>query len=98
MPTIRFNTIPIHCTENMCVYLEHKNLFFQLTRQKETMMNNLQKLHELGQSAWYDNISRDLLDVGNIGNLVNEGIRGLTSNPAIFKAAISGSAAYDSQL
>lgn len=61
-------------------------------------MNNLQKLHQLGQSPWYDNISRDLLDVGDIGRLVNDGIRGLTSNPAIFKAAISGSTAYDSQL
>lgn len=61
-------------------------------------MNNLQRLHELGQSPWYDNISRDLLDSGEIQRLVDIGIRGLTSNPSIFKNAITQSTAYDTQL
>lgn len=61
-------------------------------------MNNIQKLHELGQSPWYDNISRDLLDNGEIQRLVDQGIRGLTSNPSIFKNAITKSEAYDQQL
>jgi transaldolase len=52
-------------------------------------MNNLDRLHKLGQSPWYDNISRDLLDSGEIRHLVQIGIRGMTSNPAIFKSAIT---------
>lgn len=59
------------------------------------MANNLKALHELGQSPWYDNISRDLLDNGELQKLVDQGIRGLTSNPSIFKKAITSSAAYD---
>src|SRR5688572_19013176 len=61
-------------------------------------MNNLDKLHKLGQSPWYDNISRDLLDSGEIRRLVQSGIRGMTSNPAIFKSAITSGHAYDNQL
>jgi len=61
-------------------------------------MNNLHKLYELGQSPWYDNISRNLLDNGEIQGLVDQGIRGLTSNPSIFKNAITKSEAYDQQL
>jgi transaldolase len=61
-------------------------------------MNNLDRLHKLGQSPWYDNISRDLLDSGEIRHLVQIGIRGMTSNPAIFKSAITSSQSYDSQL
>ena len=46
-----------------------------------------------GQSAWQDDISRDMLNKGEIAREINEtGIRGLTSNPTIFQHAISGSA------
>ncbi len=61
-------------------------------------MNTLQKLYTLGQSPWYDNISRDLLHSGEIQRLVDLGIRGLTSNPSIFKKAITTGSAYDSQI
>ena len=59
------------------------------------------KLRDLlnhGQSLWYDNISRDLLVSGEIKELVDSGIRGLTSNPAIFKKAITTGTTYDDQL
>lgn len=62
-------------------------------------MNAAQKLHELGQSVWYDNISRDLLQNGDLARMIREwGVRGLTSNPTIFDQAISKSAIYDATI
>jgi len=61
-------------------------------------MNNIQKLAELGQSIWYDNISRGLITRGELGKMAEEGLRGVTSNPTIFDKAISGSSDYDDQL
>lgn len=52
-----------------------------------------------GQSLWFDFIRRDLLDQGGLARLIDESaIRGLTSNPAIFKQAIAGTALYDDAL
>lgn len=61
-------------------------------------MAKLTDLAQLGQSLWYDNISRDLLRSGAIQKLVDEGVSGMTSNPAIFKQAIAGGSSYDDQL
>jgi transaldolase len=61
-------------------------------------MNILQQLEDLGQSIWYDNISRSLIQSGELKRLVDEGLLGVTSNPTIFDKAISGSADYDSQI
>ena len=62
-------------------------------------MTNLQLLHDtFGQSPWLDNLSRKMLDDGTIQQLINDGIRGLTSNPTIFEKALSGSAAYDADI
>jgi transaldolase len=61
-------------------------------------MNNLQKLAQLGQSIWYDNISRDVIQSGELKKMVDEGLLGVTSNPTIFDKAISGSDAYDDQI
>ncbi len=53
-------------------------------------------VQEHGQSIWYDFISRDLLLSGALRRLVEiDGVRGVTSNPAIFEKAIAGSADYD---
>ncbi|WP_394844208.1 transaldolase [Pendulispora brunnea] len=58
--------------------------------------NPIQRLYELGQSAWLDFISRDLLTSGELRRLVQrDGLRGVTSNPTIFQKAIAGSADYD---
>jgi transaldolase len=63
------------------------------------MSTKLERLYdEFGQSLWYDNISRDLLNAGDIQSLVDQGVRGLTSNPSIFKKAITSGSAYDAQL
>ena len=58
-------------------------------------------LHELyrehGQSPWIDNITRDGIRGGQLQSLVDQGIRGVTSNPTIFQKAISAGDAYDEQ-
>lgn len=61
--------------------------------------NPLKQLGELGQSVWYDNIHRDMLDDGTLARLVaDDGLRGVTSNPSIFDKAISGSGSYDTAI
>jgi transaldolase len=53
-------------------------------------------LHNLGQSLWLDNITRDLLNSGTLKHYIDElSVTGLTSNPTIFDHAIKNSAAYD---
>jgi transaldolase len=60
-------------------------------------MKATHQLHELGQSLWLDNITRSLLDDGTLASYIAElSVTGLTSNPSIFDAAISGGDAYDS--
>ncbi len=58
-------------------------------------MGKLHDLHDHGQSVWLDFIRRDMLGNGELETMVADGIRGLTSNPAIFKNAIGGSDLYD---
>src|SRR5271166_836638 len=56
-------------------------------------------LHNLGQSIWLDNITRDLLITGTLQKYVNElSVTGLTSNPTIFDHAIKNSTAYDAAI
>jgi transaldolase len=55
-------------------------------------------LNELGQSVWYDNLSRDVLKSGELQTLIDQGVSGLTSNPTIFKQAIADTANYDSDM
>src|SRR5512142_247390 len=62
-------------------------------------MNTIEKLTQLGQSLWYDNIQRKLLENGEIKALIEHGdIRGMTSNPTIFNNAIAKTSDYDSAL
>jgi transaldolase len=59
-------------------------------------MKATQLLHNLGQSLWLDNITRDLLDNGTLKYYIDElSVTGLTSNPTIFDQAIKHSTAYD---
>ena len=55
------------------------------------MTNTLQKVQALGQSIWYDNIRRGLLQSGELASLIDFGVTGGTSNPTIFEQAIAGS-------
>ncbi len=59
-------------------------------------MKATQLLHNLGQSLWLDNITRDLLNSGTLARYIAElSVTGLTSNPTIFEKAISSGTAYD---
>jgi transaldolase/transaldolase/glucose-6-phosphate isomerase len=59
-------------------------------------MNNLQQIHDLGQSIWLDSFDRKLMDSGELQNLIDEdSLCGITSNPSIFEKAVSSSADYD---
>ncbi len=61
-------------------------------------MSKLNQLTKLGQSIWLDYIRRAFIDSGELQQLIDRGIRGVTSNPTIFEKAIAGSADYDSAL
>jgi transaldolase len=62
-------------------------------------MKATQQLHNLGQSLWLDNITRDLLNSGTLKRYIDElSVTGLTSNPTIFDQAIKNSTAYDAAI
>jgi len=62
-------------------------------------MNPTKTLHNLGQSLWLDNITRDLLNSGTLRRYIDEfSVTGLTSNPTIFDHAIKNSDDYDSDI
>ncbi|QDT93684.1 transaldolase [Gimesia algae] len=62
-------------------------------------MSATQQLHNLGQSLWLDNITRDLLTSGTLQRYIDElSVTGLTSNPTIFHQAIKNSQSYDSSI
>ncbi len=59
-------------------------------------MTRLNQLYsEGGQSPWLDNLSRDAIQSGRLANMLDEGIRGVTSNPTIFQKAMTGTNVYD---
>ena len=60
-------------------------------------MTKLQQLYDHGQSPWLDNLTRGHLRSGALRRLIDDGIRGVTSNPTLFAKAIGGSADYDDQ-
>jgi transaldolase len=59
-------------------------------------MTRLHQLYaEAGQSPWLDNLSRDAIQSGRLANMLDDGIRGVTSNPTIFQKAMTGTDVYD---
>ncbi|MCB0828867.1 MAG: transaldolase [Solirubrobacterales bacterium] len=63
------------------------------------MNENNRRLHDQGQSLWVDNITRSMLDDGDLERYIAElSVTGLTSNPTIFDKAISGGSDYDAQI
>ncbi|MCI0714040.1 MAG: transaldolase [Chloroflexi bacterium] len=61
-------------------------------------MIKLKELNKIGQVVWLDFISRDLIESGELDDLIEKGLYGVTSNPAIFDQAISKGNAYNQQL
>src|SRR5687767_12935897 len=65
------------------------------TRGRATMENSLTAVQRYGQSLWLDYIRRNLITSGELQRLIqDDGLRGVTSNPAIFEKAIAGSTDY----
>lgn len=63
------------------------------------MENRVKKIHDYGQSIWLDFIEKKLMESGDLQKLIDDdGVRGITSNPAIFEKAISSSSDYDAQI
>lgn len=61
--------------------------------------NPVKELRKIGQSVWVDNLSRRMIDSGELKHLIEDvGVTGITSNPTIFQKAISGSKDYDESL
>jgi transaldolase len=61
--------------------------------------NHLLEIEALGQSIWMDNLTRDLIESGELKRMIEtRGLRGITSNPAIFEKAISGNKVYDADI
>lgn len=61
-------------------------------------MTKSHELAQLGQSVWYDNIRRAIIESGELQQLLDDGVLGITSNPSIFEKAIAGSADYDAAI
>jgi transaldolase len=61
-------------------------------------MSKLAELEKLGQSVWFDFIRRSLITSGELKELIDKGVQGITSNPAIFEKAIAGSSDYDEDI
>jgi transaldolase len=61
-------------------------------------MTKLHELAELGQAIWLDYIRRSFITSGDLQALIDDGARGVTSNPSIFEKAIAGSTDYDQHL
>jgi transaldolase len=63
------------------------------------MANNVKQIHDFGQSIWLDFIDREIIASGKLQKLIDEdGVRGVTSNPAIFEKAITSSSDYDADI
>jgi transaldolase len=61
--------------------------------------NKVKQIHDYGQSIWLDFIDREIIKSGKLQQLIDEdGVRGVTSNPAIFEKAITGSSDYDEDI
>ncbi len=91
------------CTEPMLkppIFERLHDLTFTASSRKSciesrTNMKPTKRLHNLGQSLWLDNITRDLLNSGTLKRYIDElSVTGLTSNPTIFEHAIKNSKAY----
>lgn len=64
----------------------------------EGQISRIKRLTKFGQSPWYDNIDRRLINNGELKNLFDMGVLGVTSNPTIFEKAMNGSSVYDEKI
>lgn len=62
------------------------------------MIEPIRELARHGQSLWYDGLKRDLIRTGSLARLIDDGVRGLTTNPAIYEKAIAETGDYDADI
>ncbi len=62
------------------------------------MIDAIRDLARHGQSVWYDGLKRDLIRSGSLARLIEDGVRGLTTNPSIYEKAIGGTSDYDADI
>jgi transaldolase / glucose-6-phosphate isomerase len=62
------------------------------------LRSTIQSINALGQSIWVDNLSREVIDSGELSKLIEAGVSGITTNPTIFKNSIVGSAIYSQSI
>ena len=62
------------------------------------MNDSIRELARYGQSIWYDGLRRDLIRTGELAHLIGDGVRGLTTNPAIYEQAIGETSDYDADI
>jgi transaldolase len=62
------------------------------------MIDPIRELDRQGQSIWYDGLKRDLIRSGELARLIEDGVRGLTTNPSIYEKAIAGTGDYDADI
>jgi transaldolase len=72
--------------------------FVSGSARRKQVNDRLEKMRELGQAPWMDEISREDIKHGGLQQVIDDGIVGVTSNPAIFQKAIANSDLYDEQL
>src|SRR3984885_855848 len=79
----------------LLTHIKHNNKVIQ----NITMENKVKQIHNFGQSIWLDFIDREIIKSGKLKKLIDEdGIRGVTSNPAIFEKAITSGSDYDADI
>src|SRR5215831_9369564 len=83
----------------MFLYSIGRNPTLDSNFERGNKMKATQLLHNLGESLWLDNITRDLLSSGTLKRYIDElSVTGLTSNPTIFDHAIKNSSSYDAAI
>jgi transaldolase len=83
--------------QRLSLYLREISFEIDL-KNRERYMSKIAELKKIGQSIWFDFIRRSIITSGELGALVDKGLTGVTSNPAIFEKAIAGSSDYDSDI
>src|SRR5580700_7468001 len=92
-------TLAMYGVDRIQIYSDARNFRQRIFDHQRGVMKATQLLHNLGQSIWLDNITRDLLNSGTLTHYVNNlSVTGLTSNPTIFDHAIKNSTAYDTSM
>jgi len=63
-----------------------------------TQLAAVERLRNLGQSVWIDDLSREMLATGTLATLRQEGVTGITANPTTFDKAVTASTLYDEKI